>query len=62
MEEVIDKILDFINTPDVIVGHNIEFDEAMLKVELKRLQREHDYKPKDTYCSMKNTVNFCAIM
>jgi hypothetical protein len=34
----------------------------MIKVELKRLEREHDYKPKDTYCSMKNTVEFCAIM
>ncbi len=62
MEEVIDRILYFLNTPDLIVWHNIEFDESMIKVELKRLEREHDYKPKDTYCSMKNTVEFCAIM
>ncbi|MDD5212829.1 MAG: 3'-5' exonuclease [Candidatus Gracilibacteria bacterium] len=62
MDEVIDRILYFLNTPDLLVGHNIEFDEAMIKVELKRLEREHDYKPKDTYCSMKNTVEFCAIM
>ncbi|MDD4151371.1 MAG: 3'-5' exonuclease [Candidatus Gracilibacteria bacterium] len=61
-DEVIDKILYFINTPDVIVGHNVEFDEEMLKLELKRLQREHDYRPKNVYCSMKNTVEFCAIM
>lgn len=62
INEVIDKILYFINTPDVIVWHNVEFDADMLKLELKRIDREHDYRPKNVYCSMKNTVEFCAIM
>lgn len=61
MPQVIDKILHFINTPDIIIWHNIEFDEEMLKLELKRLQREFDYKPKQTLCTMKNTVDFCSI-
>jgi DNA polymerase III subunit epsilon len=61
IENVIDIILHYINTPDMIIGHNIEYDEDMLKVELKRLGREHDYKPKQKYCTMKNMVDFCQI-
>jgi DNA polymerase III epsilon subunit-like protein len=37
MEEVIEEIMSYINQPDVIIGHNIEYDESMLKLELKRL-------------------------
>lgn len=61
IEDNIEQILFYINTPDLIIWHNIEFDEDMLKLELKRLWREYDYNPKQTLCTMKNTVNFCAI-
>ncbi|NUJ97340.1 3'-5' exonuclease [Candidatus Gracilibacteria bacterium] len=61
IEDIIDTILHYINTPDIIVGHNIEYDEDMIKLELKRLGREHDYRPKQICCTMKNTVNFCQI-
>ncbi len=61
IEETIDKILYYINTPDIIVWHNIEYDQEMVKLELKRLNREFDYKPKQVICTMKNTVDFCAI-
>jgi hypothetical protein len=37
MKEVIDEIISYINEPDVIIGHNIEYDESMIKLELKRL-------------------------
>lgn len=61
MEDKIDSIIHYINTPDIIIGHNIEFDEEMIKLELKRLWREYDYKPKQTLCTMKNSVNICKI-
>lgn len=57
----IDEILHYINTPDIIVWHNVEFDEEMLKLELKRLWREYDYRPKQVVCTMKTTVDFCAL-
>jgi len=57
----IEDILYYINTPDIIVWHNIEYDENMVKIELKRLWREYDYRPKQTICTMKNSIDFCSI-
>ena len=59
-----DKIDDFINTInscDAVIWHNIEYDEDMIKLELKRLWKEYMYKPKQIVCTMKQTVDFCAI-
>jgi len=61
IEEVIDQIIWYINNPDIIVGHNIEYDEDMVKLELKRLQREYEYKPKKVSCTMKESVDYCAM-
>lgn len=61
IEEVIEEILCYINEPDIIIWHNIEYDEDVLKIELKRLWREFSYKPRQTFCTMKTTVDFCSI-
>jgi len=61
IENSIEEILHYINTPDVIIWHNVEFDEEMLKLELKRLWREYDYRPRQVVCTMKTTVDFCAL-
>lgn len=61
IEEYIDEFLNIINESDLIVWHNIEYDEEMIKLELKRLWRLFDYKPKQVICTMKQTVDYCAI-
>jgi len=61
IEEYIDQFLEIINNSDVIVWHNIEYDEEMIKLELKRMWREHEYNPKQVFCTMKQTVDFCAL-
>ena len=55
------EILKFINYPDIIIGHNVEYDENMLKLELKRLGIEHEYKPKQVICTMNESTNFCRL-
>lgn len=62
IDEVIDIILYHINTPDVVIGHNIEFDDEMIRLELKRLNREFDYHPRQILCTMKQTVDFCQLI
>jgi len=57
----IDEFLTIINGVDAVVGHNIEYDEEVLKIELRRLNKEYLYRPKQTICTMKTTVDFCAI-
>jgi len=61
IEEVIDEIVWYINDPDIIIGHNIEYDEDMVKLELKRLQMEYRYKPRKVSCTMKESVDYCAM-
>lgn len=61
IDNVLDEFLSAVNEPDIIIGHNIEYDEDMLKLELKRLDREYEYVPKQAICTMKSSVNYCAI-
>ncbi len=61
IKQVMNEILENINEPDLIIWHNIEFDEDMVKLELKRMQREYAYKPKQSICTMKTTVDYCSI-
>lgn len=57
----IDVFLSFLNGADIVIGHNIEYDESVLHYELLRLGRKGDYNPRKTLCTMKSTVDFCAI-
>jgi len=61
IEDVIDEILTYINEPDIIVGHNIEYDEDMVKLELRRLDMEYRYQPKQVICTMNESTNFCKL-
>jgi len=62
ISEKISDFLELINDADVIIGHNIEYDEDMIKLELKRLQQEYEYRPKQVFCTMKTTVDFCGLV
>lgn len=61
MEHQIDEIMDFMNQAEVLIGHNIEYDEDMMKLELRRYEKLHLYNPTQVLCSMKSSVDFCAL-
>ncbi len=61
IEEKIDEFLKYINESDITIWHNIEYDEDMIKLELRRLEQEYKYSPKQVVCTMKTTVDYCAI-
>ena len=61
IKDFINQFLEIINSADVIIWHNIEYDEDILKIELKRLDLDFLYKPKQVFCTMKTTVDFCAL-
>lgn len=61
IENEIDTFLEFINEPDVVIWHNIEYDQDMMKLELRRIEQEYKYNPKQVICTMKTTVDFCSI-
>lgn len=51
----------FISQADALIGHNIEYDEDMIKLELKRHEKLHLYTPNQVICTMKLSVDFCAL-
>ena len=55
------EIVELINSPDIIIGHNIEYDENMVKLELRRLEKEYEYKPKQVVCTMNESIYFCKL-
>ncbi|NDK09929.1 3'-5' exonuclease [Candidatus Gracilibacteria bacterium] len=61
MLKVIDEITQFLAQADIIVGHNIEYDENMLHLELRRYQKQHQYQPNQVICTMKSSVDFCQL-
>lgn len=61
IEEYIDDFLSIINESNIIIWHNIEYDEDMIKLELKRLGREFEYRPQQVLCTMKQTVDYCKL-
>ncbi len=61
IEDMIDKILKYLNTTDVIVAHNIEFDEEVIKWELARLNRIWEYQPIKKVCTMRSSTDFCQL-
>lgn len=61
VEEIFDEILRYLNTSDVIVGHNVEFDEEVVKHELERAWRKWDYQPSKIVCTMRSSTDFCQL-
>jgi len=75
--EVIDKFYEAYMSAEVIVAHNIEFDEKMISIELQRNRQEflnkapycftifsktyETLKGIQRYCTMKNGTELCAI-
>lgn len=59
------SIIDKLNEADIIIGHNIEFDINMIKLEVDRLKMKWeliDFAPKKVFCTMNNSINYCAII
>ncbi len=61
IEEVMDQILKFLNTADAVVGHNVEFDEEVVRLELERIGRKGDYQPMKAICTMRTSTEFCQL-
>lgn len=53
IEENIDIIMKVLNGADIVVGHNISYDEEILGYELSRLGRHGDYTPVQSICTMR---------
>ncbi len=56
-----ESFLKYVNEADAIVGHNIEYDESMFRLEMKRLEKEYEYKPVQSICTMYGSREYCKL-
>ncbi len=59
--EYIDTIMKVLSTADIVVGHNISYDEEILGYELARLGRPGDYTPAQSICTMRSSTDYCKL-
>ncbi len=62
IREHIDTILSILHKADIVLGHNIEYDEEILSYELERLARKGDYSPTKSLCTMKSSTEYCKLV
>lgn len=55
------EILNILNTVDVVVWHNISYDEEILSYELERIRRVGEYSPISSICTMKSSTEHCKL-
>lgn len=61
MWEKIDEIMKILNGSDIVVGHNVSYDEEVLGYELQRLDRMGDYTPAKSICTMHASTDHCKL-
>ncbi len=58
---VLQKFQSLINQAEVLVAHNMSFDEKIVGAELLRVGMHNSIPAKNKICTMQSTTNFCAL-
>jgi DNA polymerase III epsilon subunit-like protein len=61
VRQALQMFRDKIGKSSCIVAHNIDFDEKIIGAEFIRAEIPHEFPKKKKICTMKSSVNFCAI-
>jgi DNA polymerase III subunit epsilon len=61
IESHIDHILALMNASDIVVAHNISFDEEMIGYELQRTNKKGEYQPQHRICTMRGSTEHCQL-
>ncbi len=61
IEEEIDTIMRLLNGADIVVGHNVSYDEEIIGYELERIGRAGEYTPAQVICTMKGSTEYCKL-
>jgi DNA polymerase III subunit epsilon len=61
IDTYLDKLLKILNGSDVVIWHNIEYDETVLMYELERNGRKGEYTPVKAICTMRGSTDHCKL-
>lgn len=61
LSDVLQKFHSLINEAEILIAHNMSFDEKIVGAEFLRLGMANLVPAKRKICTMQSTTNFCAI-
>lgn len=61
LKPVLDAFADAVQSADVLVGHNVDFDEKVVGAELMRANMENLLPTTKRRCTMKETTDYCRL-
>ena len=61
LETVLSLFVKDIASAQCVIGHNVDFDKRIVSAELIRCGMKDSFEGKKTFCTMKNTVEFCSL-
>lgn len=61
LQLALDDFRQCLEWADIVVAHNLEFDEAVTRAEACRLGRELPFDERAGFCTMKSTKDLCRI-
>ena len=61
LKSVLDEFVKDVQDSSLIIGHNIDFDKKIIGAELYRNGINNIFAEKSSICTMKSSVDFCAI-
>lgn len=61
LKTVLQKFQTLINQAEVLVAHNMSFDEKIVGAEFLRIGMHNSITAKNKICTMQSTTNFCAL-
>ena len=61
LQNVLAEFVSDLDTADIIVGHNVDFDKKIVGAEFLRCNVQSKSLDKRTICTMKSSTNYCAL-
>lgn len=61
LRDVLDEFREVVEESNILVAHNISFDEKIMGAELLRNGMQNILSRKNKLCTMMSSVNYCAI-
>lgn len=66
IEDVLTEFSNILQTTDILIAHNINFDKNIIMVEYLRNNMSHNFSPQNhsipQFCTMKESIELCNIV
>ena len=61
LKDTLEKFLNDVYQSKYLVGHNVHFDDRIVRAEMVRKEIDHEMEKYEKFCTMQSSVNFCQL-